>query len=170
MRSPSISTLCAALVLIVCATSCAATYPTTSNSGGDPLRSVGTLAWLSGSWASSGSDWRWEEHWTIPAGGTLVGMSRMVQGGRTLFTESIRIEERGGRIVYVVQPSNAAAAEFLLVEHGGWQAVFQNPDHPSPHTIGYRLQPDGTLLGWTVSNNGSVDEKEFFPKSPASLD
>ncbi len=87
-----------------------------------------------------------------------------------MFVESGCIEERNGRIVYVVKPSHLPPAEFMLVEHGAWQALFSNPANAVPHTIGYRLQPDGSLLGWTVSQRDGVDEKEFFPKEPSSLD
>lgn len=157
--------LCLALVAS-CVTP--STYPSTS-APGDPLRNIETLAWMAGSWASEGDGWRWEEHWSRPAGGTMIGMSRMVRADTTMFDEMVRIEERDGRIVYIVKPSKLPTAEFMLVEHGAWQALFSNPANAVPHTIGYRLQPDGVLLAWTISRRGGVDEKEFFPKEVSTL-
>ncbi len=137
--------------------------------GADPLRDVTTLGWLAGSWAEEGKGFRWEEHWTAPAGGTMVGMARMVQDGATAFTEALRIEQRQDGIVYVATPSNQPTTEFLLVEHTGWQAVFSNPAHKTPSTIGYRLQPDGSLMAWIENEVDGQIQREFFPKTRAAL-
>ena len=48
-----------------------------------------------------------EEHWTRPAGGSMLGMSRTVAGNRTAEFEFLRIEQREDGIYYVAQPSVA---------------------------------------------------------------
>ena len=164
----AVATLLTTFLVFGSACTSPSTYPSTQFRG-DPLREVESLGWMAGSWVDESGNYRWEEHWSEPLGGTMLGMSRMVRAGQTMFTESVRIEERGGRIVYVVTPSGLPTVEFLLIEHGGWQALFQNPNNAAPHTIGYRLQPDGSLLSWTVTDKDGQEVKEFFPKEPASL-
>ena len=100
----------------------------------------------------------------------MIAMARMVQRGQTMFTEAIRIEARDDGIYYVVTPSNQSETEFKLVEHAGWQALFVSETNRTPHTIGYRLQPDGSLFAWTENEQDGREWKEFFPKQPSVLD
>ncbi len=57
------------------------------------------LVWLSGSWQQGSGDDVIEEHWTLPAGGSLIGMSRTVKRGQTAFFE-YPAHDFPNRIVY----------------------------------------------------------------------
>ncbi len=139
------------------------------SNGHDSLTAIDSLAWLAGSWADAGEDWRWEEHWMAPGGGTMIGMSRMVQRGATSFTEGLRLEQRADGIYYIVRPSEQTTSEYRLVEHAGRQAVFVSASNRTPHTLGYRLLPNGGLMAWTENEQGGREWKEFFPMRPDSL-
>lgn len=118
------------------------------------LRASGPLArlsWLAGEWESwDPDDGRCTtEQWMTPAGSSMLGSNRTVEGDRTVAWETLRIEARGDGVVYVADPSGQAVTEFRLVDagvdtHGADYAVFENPEHDFPVRIRYTLR-DETL-------------------------
>jgi hypothetical protein len=126
---------------------------------GDKLRAT-DLAWLAGCWGAGES---YTEQWMKPAGGTLLGMSRTVKGGRTVAHEFIQIREENGDVFYVAKPSGQEGASFKLVSDDPNALVFENPSHDFPQRIIYRLEADGSLMAMV---EGMVDGKlrqEKFP-------
>lgn len=110
--------------------------------------SVSELAWLAGCWASEGAEPGSGELWTAPAGGTLLGLSRTVQGGRTVAHEFMQIREIApGRLAFIANPSGQAEASFPLLRLTAGEVVFENPGHDFPQRILYRLEEGGRLLG-----------------------
>ena len=117
------------------------------------------LAWLSGDWETAPGRMRIDEHWTKVAGGSLIGMSRMVAGDRTVFFEYLRIETRGADIFYVAHPkAKSPGTDFKLVKLGAQEAVFENPTHDFPKRIIYRKNADGSLTA-RIEGDGSEKEK-----------
>lgn len=53
-----------------------------------------------------------------PAGGTLLGMSRTLAGGRTVAHEFLRIEEHEGQVTLVARPSGQPEASFKMIQSG----------------------------------------------------
>lgn len=99
------------------------------------------LAWLSGGWEGGG----FEEHWMKPAGGTMIGMGRMVQEGATVFIEFLKIEESEGSIYYRATVEGQPEASFKLAKLGKNEVVFENPEHDFPQRIIYRQPKAGEL-------------------------
>ena len=67
---------------------------------------IAELAWMSGDWqTAAGGRAQIEEHWTLPAGGTMIGMGRTIAGDKTVEFEFLRIEQRGDDIFYVANPN-----------------------------------------------------------------
>ena len=58
-------------------------------------QNVGQAGWLAGCWVMTRGDGVTEEHWMKPAGGSMLGMSRSVRGGKTAEFEFLQI--RRGR-------------------------------------------------------------------------
>ena len=107
---------------------------------------VEDLAWLAGCWASVGGDAGSGEQWTVPAGKTLLGVSRTVQNSKTVEYEFLRIREtEAGKIEYIARPSEQAEATCLMVRLSEGEVVFENPDHDFPQRIIYRLKAEGNL-------------------------
>jgi len=69
--------------------------------GGD-LKDVNQLGFMSGCWAFTEGGSTTEEYWTQPAGGTMMGLSRVVAGGKTVFTEYIQMREQDGVLTMFV--------------------------------------------------------------------
>lgn len=109
--------------------------------GEDPR--LDPLSWLSGSWAGLAEGARVEEHWSVPAGGTMLGMNRTVAGGRTVFYEYLRIEATDDGIVYLASPlGRHPPTAFALVGMGEREVVFENPEHDFPQRVAYWREAD----------------------------
>ncbi|MGE0129578.1 MAG: DUF6265 family protein [Blastocatellales bacterium] len=134
------------------------------NQSGKPAQSsriegkIDDLAWLSGDWETAPGRMQIDEHWTKVAGNSMIGMSRAVAGGRTVFFEYLRIEARGADIFYVAHPkARTPGTDFKLVKLTSQEAVFENPAHDFPKRIIYRKNGDGSL---TARIEGDGTEKE----------
>lgn len=95
------------------------------------------LAWMQGAWKGNGLGGTVEEHWSAPAGGSLIGMFRLVQRETTSFTQYMMIESGAdGRVVLRFQHYNpgfeawekTGPLRFDLKESSAGQAVFESPD------------------------------------------
>lgn len=125
---------------------------------------VDALAWLAGSWEFEKSGRVVREVWMAPGGGTMLGMSRTVKGGKTLEYEFLQIRGGpGGDLFYVAQPSRQKESAFQLKEMTPNSVVFENLAHDFPQRISYTLRADGTLLATIEGpgNDGAARRIEF---------
>ena len=104
------------------------------------------LSWMSGRWVDSTT----EECWSRPAGHTMMGYTRTVEEGKTVFFEYLRIEETSEGIFYRASPLGRGETSFRLTESSPGLAVFSNPEHDFPKTIRYHLV--GELVTAEVSD------------------
>lgn len=119
------------------------------------------FAFLSGSWQCQRGDARVEEHWTLPAGGTLLGMGRTVTTGAhgtTKEFEYTRVEATKSGFDYVAQPGGQPPTRFHCTSLVGRKAVFENAAHDFPTKITYERVDDATLVA-TVSGPAGATEK-----------
>ena len=100
---------------------------------------------MAGCWQGQLGQLTLEENWMRPAAGTMLGMSRNSKGGRTVFSEFMRIEPRDGELYYVARIGDAkqAPTPFRRVRVSATEAVFENPEHDFPQRIIYRAVPGG---------------------------
>jgi len=105
------------------------------------------LAWLSGCWASEIAEAGSVEQWTLPAGGTLLGISRTVREGKTIAHEFLQIREAAdGKLVYIAFPSGQKETTFPMVRLTDGEVVFENPEHDFPQRIIYRRNGNDRLV------------------------
>ena len=132
----------AMLVLFLIGTQTAGANPNAGAGG-----TIADLAWIAGDWQTDPSGRAVsEEHWTRPAGGSMIGVSRTLVGDRTASFEFLRIEVRGESIFYVASPKGRCpATDFKLTRLSGQEAVFENPEHDFPQRVIYRLARSGSL-------------------------
>ena len=121
---------------------------------------IAELSWISGDWQTApGGRAQIEEHWIQPAGGTMMGVSRTVVGGKTAEFEFLRIEQRDDGIYYVAQPKGRCpATDFKLTRVSAQEAVFENPTHDFPTRIIYRKSAEDSL---TASIDGGEGTKQM---------
>jgi uncharacterized protein DUF6265 len=121
---------------------------------------IAQLAWMSGDWqTASGGRAQIEEHWTQPAGRSMLGMGRTVAGGKTAEFEFLRIEQRDDAVYYVAQPKGQCPpTDFKLTRATGQEAVFENLAHDFPKRIIYKKTGEDSL---TASIDGGEGTKQM---------
>jgi len=159
MSSRLLASLSLAVLASLCAASATAPTRPAPREGEWP-----DLEWLAGPWESRSGDAVVEEHWTPLAGGTMFGVNRTIQGGRTVAFEFLRLEERPDGIVYVAHPgARSPGTEFVLTYHDEHEVVFENPAHDFPTVIRYRRDADGSMTA-TVGGGETGEESALaFP-------
>lgn len=104
------------------------------------------LGWLAGCWRAAGAEAGSVEQWMAPAGGTMLGMSRTVKGGKTVAHEFLQIRESApGKLAFIAMPSGQPAASFGVLELSAHHVVFENPAHDFPQRVIYRRDGDAIL-------------------------
>ena len=112
-----------------------------------PPETVDKLAWLAGCWNVDGAEPGSGEQWSTAAGGTLLGTSRTVKGGKTMAFEFVQIRlTEPGQLAYIVQPSGQPPVIFnLLRQDKPNEFTFANLDNDFPSRIIYRRDSERIL-------------------------
>lgn len=123
---------------------------------------IGALEWITGTWTGNIGRAQSEEHWIAPAGGAMLGVSRIVSGERMVAFEYLRIVQRGEEIFYIAQPQGRPPTEFKLTKSTPTSATFENPNHDHPKIITYELQADKTLIATIEGDEKGQHKKQSF--------
>ena len=124
---------------------------------------VDRLEWIAGCWASDDGKEQIEENWMKPGGQTMMGMSRTVAGGKTVFTEYIQIREVNGQLAYVVSLGLASKPViFKLVKNVDNEVTFENPEHDFPQRIIYRRESADALFARIEGKEKGVNKAIDF--------
>lgn len=144
-----------ALAILLTFTCLADLSAQTSNTATAPV--ISDLSWLAGDWqTAAGGRSQTDEHWTLPGGGSMMGLSRTVAGGRTYEFEYLRIEQRPEGIFYVAHPkARCPATDFKMTRLTATEVVFENPAHDFPKRVSYRKADDGSLVATVDAGPGS---------------
>jgi hypothetical protein len=139
-------------LLSILGTSAGAQTPTAP-----PAPTISDLSWLAGDWQTApGGRSQTDEHWTHPAGASMLGLSRTVAGGRTHEFEYLRIEQRQDGIYYVAHPkARCPATDFKLTRMTATEVVFENPAHDFPKRITYRKTAEGSIIASVAGGVGT---------------
>jgi len=130
---------------------------------------IDDLAWLAGCWSSEGREAGSGEQWSAPAGGTMLGTSRTVRGGRTVEWEFLRIREaEDGILEYVALPSRQAETVFRMSRISDRGVTFENPGHDFPQRIVYRREGLDRLVARIEGSVDGRDRAVEFPMRRAS--
>ena len=82
----------------------------------DSPAAIADIKWMTGAWVGTRGKSSFEERWSPPRGGAMLGVSRTVSRGKMSAFEYLRIVERDGGLIYVAQPGGALPTEFVLTE------------------------------------------------------
>lgn len=126
---------------------------------------IADLAWMSGDWQTAkGGRAQIDEHWTLPAGGTMLGTGRTIIGDKTVEFEFLRIEQRADGIFYIASPNGGPTTDFKLTRLIGQEVIFENPEHDFPKRIIYRKKSDGSMVA--IVDAGEKTKSQTFVYLP----
>ena len=148
----------AALSVLATALSATDVPPVLPKRGGDApsagiVATLDQISWLGGSWTGEGLGGPAEEHWTTPAGGSMLGMFRLIAKStdKTRVCELLLIEQEGEHVVYRFRhfgPGHKPWEEpdkplvFDLIEVSATKAVFESSVQTNPKRLTYRREGD----------------------------
>lgn len=147
--------------IFVCAIICALSVSLAA------AQEIKNLSWMTGCWEVSDKSGFVSEHWTKPAGGMMLGVSRTVKNEKTTGFEFLRIVQNGDGIFYIARPStNKDDTSFKMSKLTASEVVFENPEHDFPQTIIYRLLDANSLTARVEgkNQNGKVSGFELAMK------
>ena len=121
---------------------------------------ISQVAWIAGDWTGQQGQVTFEERWTDPAGGAMLGVARTLKSNRMVAFEFLRIIERDGGLLYIAQPNGRPPTEFRLTKIAAEEATFENPAHDFPKVIRYAKR-EGELQA-EISDGGSRSETFRF--------
>ena len=128
----------------------------------DRSTELGQLAWLAGAWINIDGRQISEEHWTLPAGGTMLGVNRTIIEGETVAFEFLRIEETPRGIVYYASPGGRyPPTPFGLLRLNGQRVVFSSADHDFPTRIRYHRQGNRLFGAIEGEEDGEMKTSEW---------
>lgn len=126
-----------------------------------PRPTINDVGWIGGCWAFDRDGRHVIEHWIAPEGGSMIGVSRTVSGGKTTDWEFLIIREAANGLEYIAQPSRQAPATFTASSVAASQISFTNPTHDFPQRITYTRDGDGLIAAIEGSMNGRTRRIEF---------
>lgn len=108
------------------------------------------MAWLAGCWRLDGAEPGSHEQWLAPAGGSMLGVSRTIAGGRTASFEFMQLRiDAQGRLVFVAHPGGRAGTSFMQAEAAdGATTIFESARPEFPQRVAYRRLAGERLLAW----------------------
>src|SRR5258706_4807753 len=111
-----------------------------------------------------------EEQWSKPAGDTMLGLSRTLKAGKTVFSEFMRIEKTPDGFVYRARilPGQPGTL-FKMIRSTDTEVVFENPAHDFPQRILYR-KVDGGLFARIEGVDKGKPRGVDFPMSSVSCE
>jgi hypothetical protein len=128
-----------------------------------PAATLDQMKWLVGHWKGTGLGGVSEEMWSEPAGGVMMGMYRLVVGGKPSFYEFLHLAEENGSLVMKLKHFDADLTAweekerfvtFRLVKIGANEAYFSG--------LTMRRSVDRLQIFLAIRDkDGKVREEEF---------
>lgn len=120
---------------------------------------IDQLAWLEGSWTGSAFGGTIDEVFGSPAGGSVLGTSRVVADGALVHREFIVLAECEGSLVYEVHLPNRDPHVFRLARLEATSVVWEDLANNWPKRISYTRR--GDELDVVVEGDASQKAERF---------
>jgi len=122
------------------------------------------LLWIADSWVSASGETTSYEEWKVINNDLYEGGSKTIKEGKTIFSETLKIENIAEGIFYVADVAhNPAPVKFKLTSVSDTSAVFENPQHDFPQRITYLLE-EGNLHAIIEGpgKDGKIKKVDFY--------
>ena len=134
---------------------------------------VQQLEWIAGAWSGTLGDRTIEQHWSAPAGNSIVAMYRSIRNNQVTLYELLAIEQEGDAVVLrikhfapgpglVGREAKDESVNHTLVRLDGRTAVFQGTGGDNPAKVTF-TNPDPQSLTIVVERmrDGAPVSTEF---------
>jgi len=121
--------------------------------------------WLKGTWQRQSAKGILTESWQQLDDSTFAGRSFFVSNRDTLSSETIRLEQRNGKLYYIPIVSgqnDGKAIVFTQTKLSDSMIIFENPAHDFPQKIEYRFQKPDSLIAEVSSVSGELKKSIVF--------
>ncbi|MEO7653662.1 MAG: DUF6265 family protein [Bryobacteraceae bacterium] len=120
------------------------------------------FSFLAGCWSGQVGLLRFDEQWSKPAGGLMLGASRTLRQGKLIFSEFMRIEQAGPDVTYTPRiGTKQPPVTFKMISLEGDEVVFENPTHDFPQRIRYRKTTSGLFAQIEGLDKGRQRSDDF---------
>ena len=126
-----------------------------------PAPAAKDVGWIAGCWEYTRATRHVTEHWMAPEGGTMMGLSRTVNAGKTSEWEFLIIREGAKGLEYVAKPSRQPETIFTSTQVSATEVVFENSAHDFPKKISYKREGDALIASIEGPMNGQVRKIDF---------
>jgi hypothetical protein len=132
---------------------------------------IDDLAWMAGHWYGDVGGEPVDEHWSLPAGGVMMGMFRWLKHGKLYLYELLAIERDAGGLVLRLKHFDRGllsweekdmAVAYPLVSIGDHEAAFERGGTFRSTRFVYRRTGDHEMIVLTEDRKGDdVTRNEF---------
>lgn len=124
---------------------------------------INDFSWIEGKWNGWADGMSFYEEWNPLQGNLMDGVGGAIDNLDTVFSEKIKIEQRGEDVVYTANVAeNGGAVDFKFTGYKNDSIVFENPQHDFPQRIVYFRLPDNKLYACIDGlNAGKYDRISF---------
>ena len=131
------------------------------------------LAFIAGAWSGTLNDRVIEQHWSMPAAGSMIAMYRSIRDGKPTLYELLAIEEEAGSLVLRIkhfkpgpglasQEARDESVDHRLVRVDGRTAVFEGSTAAGPSRVTFtRVDPDTLTITVERQREGKPSSTEF---------
>ncbi len=119
------------------------------------------FSWLSGKWSGMQDETQFSEIWKSAEGNSMSGRGIAIANNDTVFSENIRLEQRGDDLFYTVNVSGEDGVDFKFSGYKNDSAVFENPEHDFPQRIVYFHKGDELYACIDGKQEGAYNKMEF---------
>ncbi len=124
---------------------------------------ISNFAWLEGKWEGTSDKMIFFEEWNSLNAYTMIGKGGAISGKDTVFSENIKIEQRGEEVYYIPSvKENDGEVDFKFSGFKKDSIVFENLKHDFPQRIVYFRLPHNKLYACIDGlNAGKYERIEF---------
>ena len=124
---------------------------------------VSSLGWLAGCWSGTVGQTTFEEQWAKPVSGKMMGMARTLKQDQVVFSEFMRIEQKGAEAVFLPRiGTKQMTVEFTSIRLTDSEVVFENAQHDFPQRVIYR-KVDGVVFARIEGMERGKERHEDYP-------
>ena len=120
------------------------------------------LSWLEGNWSGKGLGGKVQEVWLAPEGGVMLGVFRLVTGGKPNFYELVTITEKDGEFTMALKHFHANLNGWEAKDESlQWEGSEMSESRVRFGPVLYELDKEGKLHAWVELGEDNTEHLVF---------